>query len=203
MSIWEVVILCMGSYLIGAISASYLIGKWMFGIDIRQHGSGNAGATNTLRVIGIKAGIAVLLFDAFKGVLTVWVAGVMSGHNPYIMTLTGLSAVVGHNWPIYFGFRGGKGIATTIGVVATLGFFPAFCAGVIAIAVLVGTRIVSLASLTFTTLVPISMLAFHRPLPICTSSVLLAVVSYWKHRENIRRLIRGKEVKLFANHPER
>jgi glycerol-3-phosphate acyltransferase PlsY len=203
MSIWQVVILCMGSYLIGAISASYLIGKWLFGIDIRQHGSGNAGATNTLRVIGVKAGIAVLLFDAFKGVLVVWAAGVLSGHNPTIMTLAGLSSVVGHNWPIYFGFRGGKGIATTIGVVATLGFFPAFCAGVIAIAVLVGTRIVSLASLTFTTLVPIVMLALHRPLPICILSVLLAVVSYWKHRENIRRLIQGKEVKLFANHPER
>ena len=111
-------------YLLGSISFSYLFGKWFKGIDIRKHGSGNAGATNTLRVLGKGPAILVLLLDALKGVVAV-LLGVWAAPGPddiWIRVLCGLAAIVGHNWPVFFGFRGGKGIATTIGVMATLCF---------------------------------------------------------------------------------
>jgi acyl phosphate:glycerol-3-phosphate acyltransferase len=199
MSIWQIVCVCIASYLIGSISASYLIGKWVFGIDIRQHGSGNAGATNTLRVIGVKAGILVLVFDACKGILTVLLALVFTHHSISIMALAGFCTIVGHNWPVYFGFRGGKGIATSIGVIATLGFLPALCAGAIAILLLIITRIVSLASLTFTTLVPVFMLIMHSPSSIFVLTVCLALLSYWRHRLNIVRLVKRQEHRLFSD----
>ncbi|UOF89740.1 glycerol-3-phosphate 1-O-acyltransferase PlsY [Fodinisporobacter ferrooxydans] len=184
------------SYLIGSISPSYLMGKWVAGIDIRQHGSGNAGATNTMRVLGVKAGIFVFLFDALKGVFMVWIANVLTGGNLVAMVLAGLFTIFGHNWPVYFGFRGGKGVATTIGVLLTLAAVPALCAGVIAIALLLVTRYVSLASLSFVTFVPIFLVLFHRPMMLVFATIFLALVSYWKHRKNIERLAKGQENRL-------
>ncbi|MFC5448070.1 glycerol-3-phosphate 1-O-acyltransferase PlsY [Paenibacillus aestuarii] len=186
------------SYLLGSISFSYLFGKWIKGIDIRKHGSGNAGATNTLRVLGKGPAIMVLLLDAIKGVVAVllgqWASPGTEGM--WIPVLCGLAAIIGHNWPIYFGFRGGKGIATTIGVMATLCFIPTLIAGLAAIVIIAITRFVSLGSLILTALLPFLLWGMDRPVPILLISILLCIFAIVRHRTNIVKLIQGKENKL-------
>jgi glycerol-3-phosphate acyltransferase PlsY len=182
-------------YLLGAISFSYLYGKLVKGIDIREHGSGNAGATNTLRVLGKGPGILVLLLDIAKGIAAVWIARWL-GSGEWTPVLAGLAAIVGHNWPIYFGFRGGKGIATTIGVIASLGLLPAALSGAVAIAAIAVTRYVSLGSLLFTGLLPIAILATGRPIEVFWASLLIAVFAFVRHRGNIVKLAKGTENKL-------
>ncbi|MBU7315901.1 glycerol-3-phosphate 1-O-acyltransferase PlsY [Paenibacillus oleatilyticus] len=185
-------------YLLGSISFSYLAGKVLKGIDIREHGSGNAGATNTLRVLGKGPGIAVLLLDVLKGVAAVWVGTWLSGGDPLFEVLAGISVIVGHNWPVFFGFRGGKGIATTIGVMATLAFLPALIAGIVAIVSIAITRYVSLGSLLFTALLPILIWFMVDSREIFALSLLLFVFAWVKHRSNIVKLLKGQENKLGA-----
>jgi acyl phosphate:glycerol-3-phosphate acyltransferase len=185
-------------YLLGSISFSFLAGKLLKGIDIRQHGSGNAGATNTLRVLGKGPGIAVLLLDVLKGMVAVWFGYLLSGGNPLFLVLSGICVIVGHNWPIFFGFRGGKGIATTIGVMVSLAFLPALLAGIIAILSIVWTRYVSLGSLLFTAFLPLFIWLMGRPMEIFWLSLLLFVFAWFRHRSNIVKLMKGQENKLGA-----
>ncbi|MCZ8512924.1 glycerol-3-phosphate 1-O-acyltransferase PlsY [Paenibacillus filicis] len=185
-------------YLLGSVSFSYLAGRLLKGIDIRQHGSGNAGATNTLRVLGKGPGIAVLLLDGLKGVAAVLIGSALSGGNPLVEVLAGVCVIAGHNWPVFFGFRGGKGIATTVGVMASLAFIPALIAGVIAIIVIAVTRYVSLGSLLLTALLPIFIWIMHKPTEIFVLSLILFVFAWVRHRSNIVKLVKGKENKLGA-----
>ncbi|MEW4370310.1 glycerol-3-phosphate 1-O-acyltransferase PlsY [Paenibacillus kandeliae] len=187
------------SYLLGSISFSVLIAKSIKGIDIRDHGSGNAGATNTLRVLGKGPAIAVLLLDAVKGIVAVWI-GVWLSTTPdfWIPALCGLAAILGHNWPIYFNFRGGKGIATTIGVLATLCIVPTLIAGVFAILSIVFTRYVSLGSLILVTLTPILLLIMGYTAPIVTVSIVIWALGVWRHRANVGRILKGTESKIGA-----
>jgi len=181
------------AYLLGSISFSYLYGKWFKGIDIRQHGSGNAGATNTLRVIGKGPAIAVLLLDAAKGVGAVLIARWLAGDSAaaeYIPAIAGLAAIAGHNWPVYFGFKGGKGIATTIGVCATLCFIPTLIAGIAAI------RYVSLGSLVLAALIPILVGFMGYPYVLLWTTLVIGVFAFIRHRTNIVKLAKGKENKL-------
>jgi acyl phosphate:glycerol-3-phosphate acyltransferase len=185
------------SYFIGSISFSFLIGKWVRGIDIRKHGSGNAGATNTLRVLGKKPAIAVLALDVLKAILAVLIGKWLNTYDhEWVPVWCGLAAIIGHNWPIYFGFRGGKGIATTIGVTATLCFFPALYAGIIAIASIFFTRYVSLGSLLFTALLPLFVWGMGRPPEIVWASLIICVFAFVRHRSNIVKLIQGRENKI-------
>lgn len=184
------------SYLLGSISFSFLAGKLLKGIDIRKHGSGNAGATNTLRILGKGPAITVLALDVIKGIAAVWIGRWLGGENDWVPVWAGLSVIAGHNWPVYFGFKGGKGIATAIGVTATLCFLPALFAGIIAIGSIFITRYVSLGSLIFTGLLPISIWIMGEPLPVLIGSLLIAVFSFVRHRTNIMKLIRGQENKL-------
>ncbi|WP_082407129.1 glycerol-3-phosphate 1-O-acyltransferase PlsY [Bacillus sp. JCM 19041] len=192
-------------YLLGSVSFSYLIAKKIKKIDIRSTGSGNAGATNTMRLLGVGPAICVLLLDVIKGIVPVAMAMALTS-NPLIHILAGLAAILGHNWPIYFGFRGGKGVATTIGVIATLMFYPALIAGVIAIASIVITRYVSLGSLLFAAFTPIAALLIWPlsfatyPLEYIYLSALLAIMSLWRHRTNVSRLLAGTESKLGRKH---
>lgn len=187
------------SYLLGSISFSVLIAKGMKGIDIRDHGSGNAGATNTLRVLGKGPAITVLLLDALKGVGAVWLGVWLSSSPTYwVPALCGIAAILGHNWPIYFRFRGGKGIATTIGVLATLCLLPSLAAGVVAILAIVFTRYVSLGSLIFVTLTPIILLFLGYSAPIITVSVIIWALAVWRHRANLSRIFNGTENKIGA-----
>ena len=186
------------SYLLGSISFSYLYGRLFKGLDIRKHGSGNAGATNTLRVLGKGPAILVLALDVLKAVAAVWIGKGLGAGESWIPVLCGLAVIIGHNWPIFFGFRGGKGIATTIGVMASLCFLPALYAGLIAILVIVFTRYVSLGSLLFTALLPLFIWGMGRPSEILWASIVIGVFAFVRHRSNIVKLIQGKENKLGA-----
>jgi glycerol-3-phosphate acyltransferase PlsY len=189
-------------YLLGSISFSYLFGRMLKGIDIRQHGSGNAGATNTLRILGTGPAIAVLLLDALKGVAAVEIGRWMAPDMVVVAVLSGLFAIIGHNWPVYFGFRGGKGIATTIGAMATLAFLPALFAGIAAILLIAVTRFVSLGSLGFALLLPIFVFVLNGPdaLTIGLAAVIVCLFAFVRHRTNIIKLLQGRENKLGARH---
>lgn len=187
------IIMC---YLLGSVSFSVVLAKALKGIDIRQHGSGNAGATNTLRVLGKGPAILVLALDVLKGIAAVWIGRWLGGDSEWVAALCGLAAIIGHNWPVYFRFRGGKGIATTIGVMATLIFFPALYAGIIAILSIVFTRYVSLGSLIFVFLTPIFFVFTNDIGPYFWASLIICIFAFWRHRTNIVKLAQGKENKL-------
>jgi len=184
------------AYLIGAISFSIIITKLIKKEDIRNFGSGNAGATNTMRVLGKGPAIIVLLLDVLKGIVAILIAKAF-GLEDWAVAVTGLLAIVGHNWPVYFGFRGGKGVATTIGVICMLLLTPGLIAGAVAIIVIILTRYVSLGSLIFTVGTPIVALIFGTyPVSFIIVSAVIAVLSIWKHRANIGRLFSGTESKI-------
>jgi len=184
------------AYLIGAISFSIIFTKLIKKEDIRNYGSGNAGATNTLRVLGKGPAVIVLILDALKGVASILIA-MAFGLEDWAVALTGLFAIVGHVWPIYYGFRGGKGVATTIGVICMLLWLPGLIAGVIAIIVIILTRYVSLGSIIFTVGTPIVALIFGTySSSYIIVAALIAVLSLWKHRANISRLLKGTENKI-------
>ncbi|MDH6369640.1 acyl-phosphate glycerol 3-phosphate acyltransferase [Paenibacillus sp. VTT E-133280] len=184
------------SYLLGSVSFSVLFAKLLKGIDIRQYGSGNAGATNTLRVLGKGPAIAVLVLDVLKGVAAVWLGTWVGGWGTWVAALCGIAAIVGHNWPLYFRFRGGKGIATTIGVMATLCLWPALLAGAIAIGSIFITRYVSLGSLIFVALTPVFLLLTGFTQPVLWTSIIIAVFAFWRHRTNIVKIVEGRENKI-------
>ncbi|MBU8907229.1 glycerol-3-phosphate 1-O-acyltransferase PlsY [Desertibacillus haloalkaliphilus] len=195
----ELILSVILAYLLGSISFSYLIAKKIKKVDIRKHGSGNAGATNTLRVLGVGPAIAVLALDVIKGIVSVAIAGALAGPG-WVPVLAGLAAILGHNWPIYYGFRGGKGVATTIGVLASLVFFPALFAGIIAIASIFITRMVSLGSLLFVIGTPVFTIVFLTyygyPIAYFYLACIVAVLSVWRHRSNIVRLLKGTESRI-------
>jgi len=190
------------SYLIGAIPTSYIFARAIKGIDIREHGSGNVGATNLMRVIGKVPGVSALLIDVVKGVLPVTVLvhvfykPTFIMNRPLFCVLIGLCAVCGHIWTIFLKFRGGKGVATTIGVflglapiVTVLGLF------VWLILVLI-FRYVSLGSLGMAASLPILMIIFGRPFEYVMLSIVLCVFISYKHKSNIKRLLSGTEYKI-------
>lgn len=185
-------------YLLGSISSSTIISRWFAKIDIREHGSGNAGATNTLRVLGTRWAIIVLLIDVLKGVLAVIIAWKLGPGHEWVAYASGLAAIVGHNWPIFFGFRGGKGIATTIGVLLLVAPIATLIAGAAAILVIAVTRYVSLGSLILTVAVPIIVALMHGSTAKIIFGVALALLSIWRHQKNIGRLIRGQEHRIFS-----
>lgn len=187
-------------YLLGSISFSYIFVKKIKKVDIRQQGSGNAGATNTLRVLGVGPAVAVLLLDTLKGILAV-LLGLYLGGKGLAPALAGLAAILGHNWPVFLRFKGGKGVATTIGVLATLVFWPALYAGILAILSIVVTRFVSLGSLLFlvlTTLITIVSRDHFQQYPIeyLYLVIIVMILSFWRHRANIGRLLKGTESKI-------
>lgn len=191
------------AYLLGSISTSYLVGKVARGVDIRDFGSGNAGATNTLRVLGWQMAVIVLAGDILKGVLAIAFASMVTGGDSHTtsrvyMALAGLLAIIGHNWPVFFQFRGGKGVATTIGVLAVLSFMPALYAGLLAIAIILVTRYVSLGSLVFVTFTFLFQLFMHTPAVYIWITLIIGIFVYWRHRENIDRLMHGKESRIFS-----
>lgn len=183
------------SYLLGSISFSYFVGKKVGNIDIRKHGSGNAGATNTLRVLGKGPAIVVLLLDALKGMLAMWITSRLTGGDSIAVVFAGIFAIVGHNWPVYFGFRGGKGIATTLGVIFYLSPLVFLIAAVVTVILIYLTRYVSLGSLVFVTLAPL-LLLFYYSKEVVLITLIITVFAYIRHYQNIVNLIKGKERKL-------
>lgn len=185
------------AYLLGSVSFSYLVTYKLKGIDIRKHGSGNAGATNTLRVVGKGPAALVFLLDAVKGMAAVGI-GELFGGEPTLLMATGVAAIIGHNWPVFLNFRGGKGIATTIGVTALLTFKAALLSGIFAVLAILLTRYVSLGSLLFATLLPILIAWMDYPPAYFWISLIITLLAYFRHRDNIKRLLNGTENRIGA-----
>lgn len=192
------------AYLIGSIPSAVWIGKALYGIDVRKHGSGNAGATNVIRVLGYKAGIPVLLFDVFKGWFAVFLTSLFpdQGLTPdqlvFIEISAGVAAALGHVFPVFAGFRGGKGVGTMAGVGIALYPLALLCVLGIFIAVLAISRYVSLSSCLAATLFPLIVvfLTGERHAGLIIMSVFVAVFVLFTHRANIGRLVRGEENKF-------
>jgi acyl phosphate:glycerol-3-phosphate acyltransferase len=188
------------AYFIGAIPTGFWAGKMLKGIDIREHGSKNMGATNVMRVLGKGPGIVVLLIDILKGILPLTVVPNLLGiTDPLVLVFIGAAAVAGHNWTIFLGFKGGKGVATSLGVLIGLaiqisGIRPVLLIVVgVWIVVFASTGFVSLASILAATALPILMVTYNAPFPIKVLSILLCVFIVLRHRSNISRLLKGQE----------
>ncbi|PLT45633.1 Acyl-phosphate:glycerol-3-phosphate O-acyltransferase PlsY [Paenibacillus pasadenensis] len=201
MALLTTILAIAASYALGSVSFSILIARYFKGIDIRHHGSGNAGATNTLRVLGKGPGIAVFVLDILKGVAAVWIGRLAAPDVDWLPAVCGLAVIAGHNWPIFFRFRGGKGIATMIGAMVSLAFIPSLYAGIIAILLVAITRYVSLGSLVFALLTPLSIFLLIGIGPIFWTSAVLCVFAFVRHRSNLVKLYKGTENKLGAKKP--
>jgi glycerol-3-phosphate acyltransferase PlsY len=191
------------SYLCGSIPSSVWWGRAFHGIDVREHGSHNAGATNTFRVLGARAGIPVLLLDVLKGFLPVRLLPYWSGLEPYsdtwtlLRVLLVLAAVVGHLYPVFAGFRGGKGIATSLGGVLALHPGSALICIVVFFIVFSATRYVSLASLSAAVAFPLAVALIFREHGVMQGfAVVLCIVVFYTHRHNISRLLKGNENRM-------
>lgn len=194
------------AYLVGSFPTAIIAGKWLRKIDIRDYGSGNAGATNVLRTLGWKAALIVLLIDMFKGFVPVfWFAALIHGTNDtliYYQILAAICAIAGHIWTIFGGFRGGKGVGTAAGVFAGLAPLPLLSALAVFIIVVSLTRYVSLGSISgaVTLLLVISYQKFIAlsPVPdiLYYLSVVVVLLLMYAHRENVGRLLQGTENKI-------
>ncbi|MBN2668473.1 MAG: glycerol-3-phosphate 1-O-acyltransferase PlsY [Bacteroidales bacterium] len=194
------------SYLIGSIPTAVWVGRVFYGIDIREHGSGNAGATNTFRVLGIKAGIPVLLFDIFKGWLAVQFA-VLADQQEWLLLSNdqlinlklglGVAALFGHIFPVYVGFRGGKGVATLLGMIIAVHPLSALIAIVIFLITLILTKYVSLSSMIGGFSFPILIVVVYHTttISLVIFSMVIAILLLFTHQKNIERLLSREESK--------
>ena len=192
------------SYLLGSISTAVWAGKLFHGIDVREHGSGNAGATNVIRVLGWTTGIPVVLIDVGKGALSAYLPVLLhladKGSNMLIgmQIACGVAAILGHLFPLYTGFRGGKGVATTVGTLLALHpLLTLSCLGVFLV-VFFAFGIVSVASMSFGLAFPVFLFTLYPTDSIVFKifSFVIAIALLVTHRENIKRLMKGEEKKL-------
>ena len=197
MSVLEVlafaVLFCL-AYHVGSIPFGLIVSRVFYRVDVRQHGSGNVGATNVFRVLGKKAGVVVMVLDIMKWYLPAALAAAL--FSPLYAIFIAAAPVVGHMHSVFLKGSGGKGVATGAGVVlalAPLAFVICFATW---IAVIIFTRYVSVASLTVACLVPVLVILFRDPLPYEIAGVLLALIVWWAHRGNIRRLLNGTESRV-------
>lgn len=191
------------AYLLGSIPTAVWIGRAFYNVDVREYGSGNAGATNTFRVLGKKAGIPVLLIDCLKGFAAVMLAGFFveepistDALMNYKLAL-GIAAVVGHIFPVFAGFRGGKGIATLLGLMLAIHYSGALIAMLVFLVVFATTKFVSLGSMTAALSFPfVIVLVFHTTIPsLIVFSMFIAILVLITHQKNIERLMRREESK--------
>jgi acyl phosphate:glycerol-3-phosphate acyltransferase len=194
------------AYLIGSIPFGYLIVRKKLGDDIRDTGSGGTGATNVSRRAGKAAGIFTLVLDAFKGSIAVLVARVMLGPSvnvDWLIAVAAIATIAGHIFPVWLGFRGGKGVATGVGVFLVLAPIPLLCAGVLFVAIVVLTRYVSLGSIVAAATIPLFVWlqsVFVEPVadlrPLLVAAIAGALLILFAHRKNITRLRQGTEAQI-------
>ena len=185
------------AFLLGSIPTGYLVARAK-GVDIRQHGSGNIGATNVFRTLGKPLGILVFFLDALKGFAAVWLAVRFGGPSAWPPILAAVAAIAGHNYTPWLGFKGGKGIATSAGVLIALMPWAVLAIAVVWFGVFFATRYVSLASICASAALPVAVgaLWFYGcggSGPLLGFSVLIAALAIWRHRSNIQRLMAGTE----------
>lgn len=189
------------SYLIGSINTSIIVSKIMGKTDIRKHGSGNAGATNTLRVLGKKAALFVVIGDGLKGVISILIVrGICNALNidsTIPVYFAGVFTILGHNFPVFFGFKGGKGILTSLFIILMIDWRIGLLILAISVGVIAATRYVSLGSCIGSVLFVVFALIFHRgDMWFIGFAVIMSAMAIIKHRTNIARLIKGTESKI-------
>jgi glycerol-3-phosphate acyltransferase PlsY len=189
------VALVAAAYLIGAIPTGLLVVRLLTGKDIRQYGSGNIGTVNVLRVAGAPTAAVVLAVDILKGLLPV-VAALRLGAPPRLVALCALAAIAGHNWSVFLNFRGGKGIATSFGVLIGLSWEAAAAAAAIWLAAVAITRYSSLGSLLAVVSVPVTLWLLGQPQDYIYFGVIAALFAVYRHRATIQRLVAGTELHI-------
>ncbi len=195
----QVLICCIaaiGGYFIGNIQFAVIFSHLLHHDDVRHHGSGNAGSTNMLRVYGLKAGVATFIGDFIKGACAVLIGRAIGGQDAAYSAALGV--VIGHCWPVFFRFKGGKGVASSLGAAVLLNPLWGLIAAVLGVSVVVVTRMISPASLTgFTVYLILALLFGNNPWERIATAILFLIVVY-RHRENIVRLIQGRETPVFG-----
>ena len=182
-------------YLLGSMPNGYLAGRWLKGIDLRQCGSGSTGATNVLRNVGKGPALVVFLLDVGKGALAVLLAKSF-GLNDWVQVLAGLAALAGHIWPVWLGWKGGKAVATGLGMFLGLAWPVGLACFGLFMAVISISRIVSLSSVVAAIGLPVLMVLAGAGGASISVSVVASVMVLWRHRSNIERLIAGTEPKI-------
>jgi glycerol-3-phosphate acyltransferase PlsY len=206
--LWQYVVVAVVAYLMGAIPTGWLVGKLARGIDVRDYGSGATGGTNVLRTLGLRPALFVLVVDVLKAyvaVLSTWYIfepyeGANTAHN--LQAVAGVGVIIGHDWPVYIGFRGGRGVAATYGSFAAMLFFPLTVPGLLAVAVAIvlAFRYMSLMSLTTVPLGGAAFLALAvagiTPYAFAIFGGIASALVLFQHRGNIQRLLAGTEPKM-------
>lgn len=205
------IIMAIIAYLIGSINFSVILSKKMAGFDVREKGSGNAGSTNMLRSVGKKAAAITLICDILKGVVSIGIAILLGNvienmNRELLLQIAGIAVVTGHTFPIFFGFKGGKGVATSLGVLLMSNWQIGLICLVFAIVLMALTRMVSLGSCAAAVLFPVLTLFINQHYTVLTDgkngrvyfvySVILAIIVLYNHRSNIKRILNGTENKL-------
>ena len=205
------IIVAIIAYLIGSVNFSILISKKMAEFDVREKGSGNAGTTNMLRSVGKKAAAITLICDILKGVVSIVIAIIVGNivknlDREFLLQIAGIAVVIGHTFPIFFGFKGGKGVATSLGVLLMSNWQIGLICLVFALVLMVLTRMVSLGSCGAAVLFPVLTLFINQHYTVLTEgksgrvyfvySVILAIIVLYNHRSNIKRILNGTENKL-------
>lgn len=205
------IIVAIIAYLIGSVNFSVLISKKMAGFDVREKGSGNAGTTNMLRSVGKKAAVITLVCDILKGVVSIVIAIIVGNiaknlDRELLLQIAGITVVLGHTFPIFFGFKGGKGVATSLGVLLMSNWQIGLICLVFAVVLMALTRMVSLGSCAAAVLFPVLTLFINQHYTVLTDgksgrvyfvySVILAIIVLYNHRSNIKRILSGTENKL-------
>ena len=205
------IIMAIIAYLIGSVNFSVILSKKMAGFDVREKGSGNAGSTNMLRSVGKKAAAITLICDILKGVISISISIILGkmiqGVNKELLVqIAGIAVVIGHTFPIFFQFKGGKGVATSLGVLLMSNWQIGLICLVFALVLMVLTRIVSLGSCGAAVLFPVLTLFINENYTVLTAgkkgrtylvySIILAVIVLFNHRSNIKRILNGTENRL-------
>jgi glycerol-3-phosphate acyltransferase PlsY len=205
------IIMAIIAYLIGSINFSVIFSKKMAGFDVREKGSGNAGSTNMLRSVGKKAALITLICDILKGVVSIGIAILLGNvianmNRELLLQIAGIAVVIGHTFPIFFGFKGGKGVATSLGVLLMSNWQIGLICLVFALVLMLLTRMVSLGSCAAAVLFPVLTLFINDNYTVLTEgkngnvyfiySLLLAVIVLFNHRSNIKRILNGTENKI-------
>lgn len=193
-----VVVLMIVAYILGSIPNALWIGKVFKGIDVREHGSKNTGSTNAARVLGAKIGILTLILDISKGAIPTLIATMLLDSSISVI-LVGICAILGHSFSIFMEFKGGKAVATTVGVFIVLVPGAILLAAVIFFLVFGITRYVSLSSMIGAISLPIWIILFYKNIPLTIFGIIIAILIIVRHKSNIQRLLNGTESKFSIN----
>lgn len=202
------IIIAIIAYAIGSINFSVILSKKMAGFDVREKGSGNAGSTNMLRAVGKKAAILTLVCDILKGVVSILIAFLVGKivkdvDRALLVQIAGILVVVGHTFPIFFGFKGGKGVATSLGVLLMVNWKIGFICLTFALVIIIASKMVSMGSIGAAILFPVLTIFINEHYIVSASglkyfifSLILAIFVIFNHRENVKRILNGTENKL-------